>query len=586
MANDYGTAGSQDFFSTGITVPNPNVPRYRNTFTARELRIDNQRTGVLEWEMIQYDFSGGLNSVLGDFNSISNRLSSSTCWTRFPGFVQLPKEFVVDSPTVANYKGLHHAQIFGVMALGVGSSANNCLYHVSNTSGIVARTFTLNGGSVTCLSPIVIGGNTSAEMLLVGASGGAAEILSDLNATPTSAGDMHADTNPLWGHIATGVPSGAGFINLLYNGTAISTILTTDAIGTQPTAVTSGIPGGGWHLGLSNARGRKEALWVWPKQNTTGGALATADTLCHIWATNLEGSDPQKIDLPLKNGITQACLYQDGCAYTDGKEIYLYKDGRSLNLGWSRERPMGSGAAILTYSVRGLMVNNERLTALTVERDSAVSATLGTVRIEEFDPVTWAWHGFSETLASRNPFGAAGSLPFSFEANRGIFATQDGSSNFNFYTQLHPVGGHNPFFDGNVFPASGQIVSPIWYLPGLIGVPSVLEEIHFGGFLYSGFTSTASNGLANVVITPGTQGQHVPTTTSALSETFRERDRTEDRKRRWPDNTDSFVLFQFTATLNRDTGATATSPNLVPLRFRGLAFPDGNVRSPRQVRGF
>ena len=587
----FSAAGGADFFSTGIIIANPNLPRFHNSFQAREIR----GTGVVEWTVTIWDFTGGLNTSWGDFNAIPNRVASSSLWTHYPGFVMLP--FTTGTSDVSASwgvpPGIHHYNIFGTMAIGIGPTANNCLY-TATTAGPSARTFTPNGNdSITCLAGIIIGGNTSAERLIVGSANGVAEILSDLAATPTSSGDMHANTQPLWGMIPTGLPDPSGtaaFVNLLYANGNIYRMLTTAAIGDAPTTTNTPAPNGGFAIGVSAASGPKRAYWVWPKQTTAGGMLATEGALGFIWSTNLEGSDAQKLDIPLHNGVTQACLFQDGIVYTDGREVYWYRQARSYNLGWSRERAQHTSNVVSTaYRVAGFGVYRGKLRILsTMEPDSGINTEV--TQWEEFNETDFSWHAGAAAITNTDdktlPYRAAGSLPFSIDGSTIYFAKLlDSGPTNRFYRQLLPPPSQNPFYHGSLFHNSGALTSPIWFLPGLMGVPSVIYELVFGGSLNATFTTTTATGDSNVIITIGTQGQHLPGTTSALTEVFNARDRTEDRIRRFPDNTDSFVQFQLTATLVRDTAATATSPSLVPLIIRGLAFPNGDVRRPREVLG-
>jgi hypothetical protein len=589
----FSAAGSQDFFGSGLVLSNPNIPRFRNTFVSRLIR----GTDVIEWELTIWDFTAGLNATWGDFNSIPNRASSSTAWTHIPGHVILP--YVVNSASyntsIANHKGLHHYNIFGGMAIGVGSAANNCLFSAT-TGAPSARTFTVNGGSITCLGGIVIGGNTSAERLIVGCSGGAGEILSDLGATPTSSGDMHADTNPLWGVIQTGLPDPSGtaaFVNLLYANGNIYRILTTAAIGDAPTSTSTPAPNGGWALGVSAASGPKRAYWVWPKESTAAGMLATPGTLGHIWSTNLEGSDPQKLDIPLKNGITQAAIWQDGIVYTNRTEIYWYRNGRSHNLGWFRDRPsaiIAGGIDSSPFLCVNLIPDGSKLCIVVQAENGSDFASF----IEYFEPETWSWSGFSlripsSSAVSYNIIPAAGPGIFSHVGRTAHYASVDGTGVI-FIRQVWPTEGTNPLYLlGQTF-ASGasEVISPAWTLPGLIGVQSVLEEMIFGGHLDSAYGAAASTADSTVKIDVGIQGKDDLSFTGAIiTETFRERDRTATRNRRFPDNSDAFTLLQLRLTLSQPASdGTDTSPIGTPFVLRGLAFPRGNVRTPRQVRGF
>ena len=601
MVSELGLAGSQDWFSTGISGTNPAITRFKNTFTSRPIRRYNpttrrqEDTGMVEWEVTVRTFEGGLNGVWGDFAGISDKLGASSCITYFPGWVMLPP--IVNTSTPANPGttiGLHHYNIFDTMAIGVGADADECLF--TATSGAPsARTYTPNGGSITCLAGIVIGGNTNAERLIVGNSSGVGEIFSDLAATPTSSGDMHANTNPLWGVIPTGLPDPSGtaaFVNLLYANGNIYRILTTAAIGDAPTSTNTPAPNGGWAIGVSAASGPKRAYWVWPSETTAGGILPGAAPSGHIWSTNLEGSDPQKLEIPLKAGVMQACLFQDGILYADLDEIYWYRNGKSINLGWNRERPATLTTALgRQFLVHNLGVYKGKLRVLLSSRTVGGSEGYN-FQYEEFDEATGTWSAGSEllndTIGSVYPVSASGYLPYSHDGETMYFAYLNVTPTFTFYRQRLQVPSQNLFFDPSdpTHKASGSIETGLWSLPGLVGVPSVAEEVIFGGFLYANFSGTAFSDDSSVAIAIGTQGRDAPSTTGALSETFRARDRVETRRRRWPDNTDAFTYLQITETLTRDTNAVVTSPNGVPFRVRGIAFPDGNVRSPREVRGY
>lgn len=594
----YSLGADFDFFSRRGADTSPSMPRYRNTFRSREVRDSRGKgIGVIEWTLTVWDFHGGLNASWGDFNAIPNRISSSTAWTQYPGHITLPYDIPTGTNvTLTNAKGVHHCNVFSTMAIGIGSGADSSLW-IATTGAPSARTYSPTT-SITGLHPIVIGGATAAEQLVVCRSGTEAQVLSDLAATPTSVGTMAASTNPSWGMIMSplnattpGTPTILG-----YNGQTIATLASTAAVGDAWTTALSNVPGGGYALGISEASGTLRAWWVWPKAHTSGGMLADSTTLGRLVSTNLEGTDPQTLDIPLKNGITQAAIWNGGIAYTDGKEDYWYKGGYSRNLRSFVERETitaaGGIADTIAYSTLHFMVAWDRLYAV---RQKVVNSTPGnrTAWWELFDPETWSWHQVSETLTTGDKTNstivrAGGSLPFSWDGSTSFLASATSTgTQATIYRQPIPSPSINPMFLGTQdFATPATVTSPVWTLPGLINVPSVVEEIIFGGYLNSNFGfSLTSSGDASVAITIGAQGKDALSTTSATVATFQEADRANKRRRTFETNTNAFTNLQLTLTLTQAaSNASKTTPNAGPFQIRGLAFPDGFVRSPQDVR--
>lgn len=595
-------AGSGLDFFTQRGTESPQVPRYQNTIVSKEIRAYDpferrmKGTGVWESVVVIYDFYDGLNATWGAFPQTSNRLSSSELWTHVPGHVMLPYASTSASTTFANPIGVHHANIFSNMAIGVGDKLFS-----ATTGQPSARTFTVNGGSITCLSSIILGGNTNANRLMVGCSSGVGEILSDLGATPTSDGDMNAATNPLWGHIFTGIydSTTSGFINLLYYGNSIGTLTTAQAIGTAPTT-TSTVFSGGYAIGASNCEGSLRAYWAIPKQTTTAGILATTGQvrtpLHFIYSTTLEGTEPVKCDFQPANGVRGAGLDGDDIVFWEDKEFYIKSSGRPKRaIGIFRDRetivPSGGVAAAPTYQVRGYRSDGVYLYILTHRTSGSLSSYFGQWQI--YNKATGALHGFSAEEA----MGAASGLPWILPAGGTMPYSQDGLTHYYAYDtgagssqafvrQPVPAPNNNPMFLREAAFEAGPktLKSTAWTLPGFIGVPSVVESIEYGGYMNSVF-GVSGNGNSSVAVSVGSQGKDAPSQTG-VSMTLSESDRVENRYRYFGNNRDYFTYLQLTLSATRETGGTVNAtPNCVPLVLRILSFPNRDVRTPNEVRG-
>lgn len=570
----------------------PAEPRPVNTMTQRWVK----EHGVLETVITIRDLGAGIRQY-GELSQVfPGTISASTGVSHWPGYFMLPLDLNNDdstNPLIANSKGVHHYNIFDTCALGVGSTANFNLFVGSSAGGVSARTFTLNGGSLTTLFGARIGGATIAERLIVGCSGGAAEVLSDLASTPTSAGDMHADTNPLWGGITSPLDKSI----VLYCADALKTLQIGDAIGTQPVATGTVLASGGFHGGLTWARGRLEMWWVEPRQSTAAGILATngftLGGMGTIVFTNPEGTNGQ-ILAPSRNRVYSAANWEaeDAIVWTDTKDVYLYQNGRPFNLRMINERQwsglFGVSTSDLELRCLALATVTDALYAkVGLYNTSGVPQRLW---IERMDRATRIWSQVSEIqtytgtgIQYRHP-----QIPWAYDDRLLFWARRSNSTSATdtFTRQVVPQT-ENPFWSltsqhgtGRAHNASASVDSTMWRIPHTMGMPSILAWTKVGSEL----GKTAATG-AKTTITVGTMGTHRPTFTGAPSHDFNQADPIRKRVQFYAGNTDAFDLFQFRATIEQGTGDTSSTPNLLPIEFTILSFPDGRVRPPEEIYG-
>lgn len=354
--------------------------------------------GMYKWELIQYDFRGGLNKQTGDYDRDFDRLASSTIDTRFERTAVLPlltTAATTPDPT-GNIVGIHHARVFNTLVIGMGSAANSSLFkETSKTDPTIAAISYSPSSNITCLHPININGATTAEMLLVGRTGASPQVLSDASGTVNATG--HADFNPCWGIVST-------FTNddliLFYADNGIYALDRTQAITAAPTLTLSNIPDGGFAIGLHTLGNTPyRCYWAFPKQDNTTGVLAfTAEADFDIVSTNVEGFDPVPLKFdPYLTKVTWASIYRQGIVASDGFRVIWHTGTEIIDTGIF-EDPIANSD--VTYRIRGAWVIGGDLYARCATTVSTNGVGTREYYTMWFDPAAQAWHRVSEILSA------------------------------------------------------------------------------------------------------------------------------------------------------------------------------------------
>ena len=447
-------------------------------FTVSKLTDD-----LYYWRVELRSAVGGLGKVLrGNFDEVHDYLESSTLDSRF-GLVlpQLTTVAATPDPGATNLI-LTHANVFNTLVMGIGNTNNSAIFRETDDDPpdptVIAITHTITS-EVVSLTPVRLNG---VQTLIVGRRAAVARAWSDL--TPTST-DMHADTAALWGAIQTPINSES---ILLYTGVvngAILTLAATAAYGTQPTSALTGIPNGGYAIGLlSLAGGPMRAYWVWPRHSLFSVPLLAfgSESYGNIMSTNLQGTDPQQLKLPLK-GVKFASLWNDGIVASDGERI-IFHNGRVIQ----DMRIFANRAADpdKVYRVRGFFINGPELMAL-VQKTISTGGTGNTVQwTEAYIPHLDAWVPVTgqTTLSTTGLLGVAGapSLPVSDATG---FAHQYADGSWRRFRAVTP--GVDPYTlrkidgaaatTGITYASSGAATWPAFQIPGLEGWPISVRRI-------------------------------------------------------------------------------------------------------------
>lgn len=596
-SND-NTATDFDFFSSkrgGLY--SPSEPLYAPR--QRVWKVDRNNPNVYGWEIVIEDLRGGIDVTQNYFDKAYNKTYWATGDTRFPGAFFLPTIANTSTPTdFANEIGIHHALLSTNLAIGVGSTANSCLFTPTSASDPTpsARTFS-PGSAITGIWPVVL---NNIQYLAIGRASAAAYLISDLAATPTSPGTMHADTNPTWGIIQTPLP---GSPILVYAGTSIyNNLNAASAIGAAVTASNlTNVPAGGFAIGIASLGGGPyRAFWAFPILTSSGGGLASTMHF-RIMHCNFEGTDLQELTFPMR-GIWSACVYRDGIVATDSAQVYWHR-GTPINLRWGESRDPYIGVGGTYPYIQGLRVDGDTLAV----ECFASSGSAGLSWAEAFDLETGRWNMQRQaaTTGGLSVIRGSGSLPYNPTYQVAYSALGGASSKFQWQyipsfgkrpqTTLRDLAGVTIGTDlATSFQGYEQGASwwgPLWELRGLEGWPKVVSEILHpndnSNDSATGMVSASGTPLITVRVTgaPITITSGVPqTTTNCISAAFGATSTPVTQVMPIPGSNDARGAFRVEITLARGTDSDRT-PNGLPVIIRGFAYAPGWARGNQPKEG-
>lgn len=538
---------------------------------------------IVGWRLTISDLRQGLNRTRGYYNQTFGRTKQGTLDSRQENELVLPQEMVVQAtPAPSTITTMvDGVNVFGTLAMVAGyrpsAGYQDTLFKETSATDptVVGLTFDpgADEGPLHCFA-VVMAGYLAEPKLVVTLGGAGAKVFSDLAATPTVAGTMHADTAFCTGMIQT-------FLNdntiLIYTQGAIGTLTASDAIATQPTYVLDDVPVGGWSLGLlSLGGGPVRAWWVWPRYNTILNKANTLIADCRqsitrVISTNLEGGDPQELKLTELPFITAADIIRDGIVATDSQSV-VFHNGRTVEkLRWDVDRPADSDRH---KRIQGIWVRGDELYVDVVETPSEGGAGDYLNWRERFDWDLRAWFPASEVQLMSDEdistVSAGHSMPVSHNTGFLHHTVRFSDSPFttSWQRQFQPKAGRSPFSlrqttgaqsgTGAEFAFSGFWDSPSWILPPPIEyAPKVVDRIYFGGDIDAGGT-----------------GALVRVTAGGVSWLFKQPINERSRIHEFASNQHRFFTLDVRIAADRESGNDRVTPQCLPITIEGRAFLD------------
>lgn len=597
---------------------------FRNSVSINMLRgVPN----VAEVSIRVQSKGGGLNRVWGNIRQPGlylgagdlDRVTSSSLLTSDPGIVSLPALTTTQTVGVTDSYPLCHANVFNTCVIANGSTANNALLkEVSSTDpSLTALTYT-PGSVINHLDVGPIAGAASAEKLFVSRLSAAVEVLTDASSPPTSAGAMNAATSGCWGILFSPINSssiGAKTL-LIYAGRSLMTLDSTAAIGTAPTTsgLPSALPNGGFPVGIGTLPGVPTSAYYWlPKQDLaystyasrTAAGTAASFVSGSLTRFNLEALDMQNVSLPIRPVFAWQ-VDEQTIWVSNGAEIWEVSD-KVRSLHWATARSQDSNTQNTCFG--GWSVNG---VPHVLSVNDTVTAAGGLIRVEKYVRSTNSWHQVSADVAQGSSFtlslsdlpswtgasqliqlvtAAPGALPYSSLSHNlhWTLGTASGGAGTGQHVRQYAVPEEYPLFytrnqtasagatTGQQVESSGSYTSPANLIEGIEGAKLVLEEMACYGDLAAGGTDCTFQ-LQVAAETSTGYGF-----SNNLTRTFQASARPSTYVEKFPTNRDFTTRFQYKATITRGANAYK-SPNILPLQFKFLAFLDGKVRSPAEVR--
>lgn len=607
----YSASASVDFFTAqaGYVARRPQ-PSFNQFTVGRPL---SSQPAVLPWELRLSDLSGGLDQMTANIDQgfVPNSLSFSDLEHRFPRtlcLLPLEESFtssdVQAGPCFGLGAGFIRADTSAVF-MTVGVAAGKALF-VGGFTGpnvpnpplgdpFLAAVPEYTPPSLTLgLYQLEIGG-TGTQRLGIGHRSHPVWVLS----ANSIDGQMHSSTSACWGIIISPLNAetpGAGTL-LIYAGNKMLTLSTTAAMGDTPTTVLTGVPGGGFPLGIVQLPGGPvRAYWVMPLKNLADSMLAPDITVpARVFSTNLEGTDRQVLDMGL-DFVSDAKVYRSGIVAHDGQRI-IWHNGRKNDLTALRERYHAALGRETQTSVVALAPVEERLFAAFCETNAAGDVIARWW--EEFIPELGTWY----KAARRKTLTGYPAVPF-------LRVAAGHSTVLHHFNNLHgTTGGHRLFWYQPSFPWAPVQSTEGWYTIGLLpgqtnpfywqnqgeiirrfepegyaetpvysfhgDLPKVISEVWCGGELVGPSSM--------VTITQAVETQTGFDFSKGLSFVYRESGARIRRNVQLPTNSATFQRLALRITITRSPTEDRTTPNALPIVIRGYTFLDRVPRQPVDI---
>ena len=332
-------------------------------------------TKLMGWEMEIYQWAGGQEYQRAPFPAGHALLRDATLDVR--GGVEAEPSaslaLYVEADSNASMGAPYipcGVNVFGSFALAI-ANADAAGYQLWKETSSSDPTLTRLSGynpaiGILYLAPITIASGTASERLMVGRAG-ATDILSNLNATPTVDGTLHASLLAVTGMIQTTLQSAPGDAYLLFRaGPFMYRLKSADALGTAPTTVFSALPTEVQARGLMEWGGEIRAFWLEAftaelyggGYTAAGGVGFASEKKMHLVHTSQLGDQHNEIEMPLP-WIYDAQAYRGGWVIHNGRSLYwMGYPKQRFNL-----RPFRDLAAnsLRTRQIRALKVIEDRI---------------------------------------------------------------------------------------------------------------------------------------------------------------------------------------------------------------------------------
>ena len=595
-----GHSGSDLFYDEAQVLANRRAPsqNYLNTFRIRDPEDQKKYlSNVVRWELVINDLSGGLDQQYGP---LSNRMAAQDGvdgrWART--LCLSPLINTATTPDPASIQNISAVDVFDASAIGIGTML---LKPTSATDWAPTQlTYTPGGsGVITNLYRGAVGG-TTAQLWVMGSAANI-EILSDLAATPTSAGSI-SSTNPAWWGIESPLnDSTPGAVTHMLNvGATLVVKVSDNTLTTAPANPLAGATtwhGGGYavdpHMFALGGKGRLQGFVVKPRTHRTSSMLSVSTALGDIFYINAYAGDPLMLKLPIP--VRLARRWRNGIVASDHRSVYWH-NGNVENLHYAYER---EPVTEREYLVGDIMIHNDRLYVWTIERNLATDAP-SRFCMEEYSPEKDGW---DQVTAWVTVTGGQGDI---IPSVSNIVAREHSTVYRNSaayiyddtrwrYVQLTPPDW-NPYYmsrntgsatAGVVYPfaTSGSGKSAVIPLDRLEGYPSVVYEVQCLGELRGTFSSgyplrvdiarQTSTGMSF-----DAAGTHRPTFTFTGANVF---EWSKNITRNMA-NQDTVDKLQLRLTLTQGS-ETRISSNALPIIVRGVCFLDRVIKPLQSILG-
>ncbi len=530
------------------------------------------------------DIGGGLNRQRGNVEDDWDRAAASTAETRF--FKTLTLHYLQNIDTTPDIggtvTGLHSLNIYDRLYLAGGSSSGSALFdETSATDSSVRATDYIPPSSISGIYPVVIGGATSARRMAICHVTDPPKIVTVSGTTATTAGTMHTDLDNSWSVAQGYTYTDATHYNpiQIYANGGIYLLYQTDAITAAPTLALSGVPNGGYYVGLMQlGSGPHRHCYVWPKENNASGMLrAGSEVPGRVVSVNQLGTDYQEEPVGLDDVYFCIPVGRTGLASSDKRRVTLFTGNAGWrDLGWVGEREPNS--AFTHFEVRGLGCNGNELFVHwnRIAFDTANNTVQGT---DIYDLETNAWHrGSAETSIGTTFVRSTICTNMAISVLTRAIHQYSSTQWKDFFVGHY---GENPFWmyrktsaggtgSGKPFEPTATMTTAAMDFPVLEGWPSILARTIFMGDVDAGNASDNTTPTKITWDVANHEADFTEATRKFKRATFVAGLGNIHQLTNFDNNRDLFYRFQAKCTITQGSGGTDPTryaPNALPVAF-------------------
>lgn len=530
------------------------------------------------------DFGGGLNMVRGNYEVDWDRIASGTAHI---GYKTLCLPFLQESDATPDpggtVVGVHSCNMDGVKYVAAGSSSGSALFkETSATDSSLVATDYAPPSPITGIFPIVIGGATQDERLMITHRNDPPKIVTVSGTTATVVGTMHSDLDNSMGAVQGFLYVDSTHTNpiLIYANNGIYLMYQESGITDAPTKVLSGVPRGGYALGLVElgAAGIR-AAFVWPHQDRSSGMLLDGgvEKPGKVVTVNLLGTDYQVepvMGLATDPVYFAAIVNGSSIVGSDKRRVCLYTGRQgSRDLGWFAERPADSDYT--HREIRGFAVNSSEIWASV----NKVPFATGTNTVHQWESYDLETNAILPRSAETNVGTAfARSMACTPIAISDLTRAIHQYSSTQWKSIFVPYYGENPFHmyrktsgaasgTGKTFESSASVTTCAMDIPGLEGWPSVPSRVLFMGQIQDASDNTTRGKVT--VDWANWQGDFTTAGTYLSAVFLAGRDGRHQASHAPIHDRNYFYKFQVKITIDQGSGGTD------PTRYTSNALPLG-----------